>query len=98
MAGTYRYWLICLPAVDPNGLVLFTENDIDGGMIRDYSIPETVRELRRVLLDDVPGVFRAATERFLIGPHTVRDHRYWRREIQRRIAGVRQPPTPERSQ
>lgn len=84
MAGRYRYWLICLPAVDPNGLVLFTENDHDGGMIRDYSVPGPARELRRVILDNVPGVFRAATKQFPVEPHKTTDHLYWRNEIQKR--------------
>ncbi|HXB67566.1 MAG TPA: hypothetical protein VNY05_04950 [Candidatus Acidoferrales bacterium] len=95
MAGTYRYWLICLPSVDPNDLLLFTENDHDGGMIRSYSVPGIVRELRRVMLDDVPEVVRAATKQFPVKPHRYTDHVHWRNEIQNiqnRIASARQPP------
>jgi len=73
MAGTYRYWLISLPSIDPNSLVLFTENDHDGGKIRDYSASGTVGEVRRVLLDDVAEVFRAATKKIPVEPHKTTD-------------------------
>ena len=86
MAGAYRYWLICLPDVDPSGLVLFTENDVDGGMLRDYSVPGRPRELRRVLLADVPGVFRAATRRIPVEPHRYADEWHWRNEIRKRLS------------
>jgi hypothetical protein len=93
MAGKYRYWLICLPSIDPDSLVLFTENDHDGGMIRDYSAPESVREVRRVLLDEVPGVFRAATKRFSVESHKTTDCWYWWNQIQNRSLGASQAPT-----
>lgn len=57
--------------------------DHDGGMIRSYSAQGTVRVVRRVLLDDVPGVFRAATRRFSVELHKATDHRHWWNEIQR---------------
>src|SRR6476661_4162906 len=95
MAGAYRYWLICLPDVDPNYLVLFTENDVDGGMIRDYSVPGRPRELRRVLLADVPGVFRAATRRIPVEAHRYADEWHWRNEIRKRASNVLNALTPQ---
>jgi hypothetical protein len=96
MAGKYRYWLICIPSINPDGLVLFTENDTDGGKIRDYSVRGSVREVQRVLPHEVPGVFRAATKRFSVEPFKTTDDWHWRNEIQKRTAITRQPTPPAR--
>ena len=92
MAGRYTYWLICLPLTYPGRLVLLTENDHDGGMIRDYGVPGAAPETRRVPLDEVAGVFRDATKRFSVEPHKTTDYWYWWNEIQRRSVGTCQAP------